>query len=99
MKRHEISIATRKNVGQSAPCDGMPDEPPESECASEELDPDDSPACTISGGAPRVRQGRCWPKGQTPHWAKCTGDLAPATSTWKRKQKIRKDEEEDGRDK
>ena len=30
-------------------------------------------------------EGRCWPKGQTPPWAKCTGDLAPATSTWKRK--------------
>ena len=30
-------------------------------------------------------EGRYWPKGQTPHWAKCTGDLAPATSTWKRK--------------
>ena len=29
---------------------------------------------------------RYWPKGQTPHWAKCTGDLAPATSTWKRKR-------------
>ena len=26
------------------------------------------------------------PKGQTPHWAKCTRDLAPKTSTWKRKK-------------
>ena len=31
----------------------MSDEPPESERASEELDPDDSPTCTISGGASR----------------------------------------------
>ena len=45
-----------------------------------------------------------WTKGQTPHWAKCTGDLAPKTSTWKRKRwksrfrkkkwKIEKDAEE-----
>ena len=43
-------------------------------------------------------------KGQTPHWAKCTRDLAPKTSTWKRKRqksgfrkkkwKIEKDKEE-----
>ena len=31
-------------------------------------------------------EGRCWPKGQTPHWAKCTFDLAPRTSTWKKKR-------------
>ena len=29
-------------------------------------------------------EGRYWSKGQTPHWAKCTGHLAPRTSTWKR---------------
>ena len=30
-----------------------------------------------------LREGRYWPKGQTPLWAKCTGNLAPRTSTWK----------------
>ena len=33
-----------------------------------------------------------------PHWAKCTGDLAPATSTWKRKRwkvKVQEDDVED----
>ena len=29
---------------------------------------------------------RYWPKGQTPHLAECTGDLAPKTSTRKRKR-------------
>ena len=46
-------------------------------------------------------EGRYWPKDQTLQWAKCTGDLAPNRSTWKRKKvevKVQEDEVEDGRD-
>ena len=32
-------------------------------------------------------RGALLAKGQTPHWAKCTGDRTPRSSTWKRKKK------------
>ena len=40
-------------------------------------------------------EGRCWAKGQTPHWAKCTRNLAPKTSTWTRKRQKSKVQEEE----
>ena len=43
---------------------------------------------SLSSG--KRRRSWDWPMAQTPQWAKCTGDLAPNTSTWKRKRKTSK---------